>query len=168
MGNEGPRASSQLAALAQRVEDEMREQRFYNGKIDQLQYYISRREDSDLKGLKEKLEAVGRGGELGSAERDLLFFEQMMEKYTHYQSAQRIFVHLMMRIMTVFETKIMPEDLNLSRRKVDEIISEEILKPTLSDIDSLGGQADIFMNEGEVRGMVNWLAERCHIRWQSC
>ncbi|KIC40245.1 hypothetical protein RA27_15660 [Ruegeria sp. ANG-R] len=106
-----------MTALAQRIEDEMRDQKTYNGYIDKLQYLISNREDSDLKGLREKLDAVDRADEWTSAERDLLAFEQMIEKYTHYQSAQMLFVRLLMRIMTVFETKIMPPAFMLSRQK---------------------------------------------------
>ncbi|AUR04581.1 hypothetical protein PhaeoP72_02629 [Phaeobacter inhibens] len=157
-----------MTALVQRIEDEMREQKFYNGYIDKLQYLITNREDSELKGLREKLEAVSRGDEWEIAERDLLAFEQMLEKYTHYQSAQMLFVRLLMRIMKVFETKIMPSSFTLSRRKVNEIIQEDIIQPTLDDIDSANGRADLFMDEGDIYGMINWLAERCHIRWQSC
>ncbi|WP_027257584.1 hypothetical protein [Leisingera aquimarina] len=69
-----------MTALVQRIEDEMREQKFYNGYIDKLQYLITNREDSELKGLREKLEAVSRGDEWEIAERDLLAFEQMLEK----------------------------------------------------------------------------------------
>lgn len=168
MGQEKPRANTQLTALAQRIEEEMRDQKIYNGYIDKLQYLISNREDSELKGLREKLEAVSRDDEWTCAERDLLAFEQMLEKYTHYQSAQMLFVRLLMRIMKVFETKIMPPTFTLSRKNVNEIIHEEIIQPTLDDIDAINGRADLFMDEGDIHGMINWLAERCHIRWQSC
>ncbi|WP_131802697.1 ABC-three component system protein [Limimaricola pyoseonensis] len=161
-------AGTQVTALAQRIEEEMRNQTLFNGYIDKLQYLISNREDSELKGLREKLEAVGRSSEWSSAERDLLAFEQMLEKYTHYQSAQILFARFLLRIMKVFENKIMPADYSLSRRRVDEIIEKEIIEPTLFDIDSIGGKADLFMDEGDIYGMINWLAERCHIRWQSC
>lgn len=157
-----------MTALVGRIEDEMREQKFYNGYIDKLQYLITNRADSELKGLREKLEAVSRGDEWETAERDLLAFEQLLEKYTHYQSAQMLFVRLLMRIMKVFETKIMPPSFTLSRRRVNEIIQEDIIQPTLDDIDAASGRADLFMDEGDIYGMINWLAERCHIRWQSC
>ncbi len=161
-------AGTQMTALAQRIEEEMRNQTLFNGYIDKLQYLISNREDSELKGLQEKLEAVGRASDWPSAERDLLAFEQILEKYTHYQSAQMLFARLLFRIMNVFERKIMPSDYTLSRRQVEDIIDSEIIAPTLSDVDSIGGKADLFMDESDIHGMINWLAERCHIRWQSC
>lgn len=168
MGRKLSGPNSQIVALAERIEREMHDQKRYNGYIDKLQYLITNREESDLKGLHEKLNAVARGDELNSADRDLLAFEQLLEKYTHYQSAQILFTKLLMRILTVFEKNIMPPGLRLNRRQVDEIIYEKIIQPTMEEMDAVGGKADLFLDEGDVYGMINWLAERCHIRWQAC
>ena len=160
--------NNQIIVLAERIESEIRDNKKINGYIDKLQYLISNRDESDLKGLHEKLIAVGRSDELKSADRDLLAFEQMLEKYTHYQSAQMLFARLLMRILTVFEKNIMPPGLKLTRKQVDEIIEEKIIQPTISDMDAVAGKAELFLDEGDVYGMVNWLAERCHVRWQAC
>lgn len=159
---------SQVANILRRMNEEMRTNRRFNGYIDQLQHLISNRENSDLKGLSEKLNAVGRSSELPSAERDLLWFEMLLEKLTHYQSAQRLFFYFLSRILNVFETKIMPNSLDLTREEVEQIIEDEIVKPTLAEMDEVGGHDHILITHSEVRGMINWLAERCHIRWQSC
>lgn len=159
---------SQVANILRRMNEEMRTHKRFNGYIDQLQFLISNREDSVLKGLEEKLQAVGRGDEMHSAARDLLWFEMMLEKLTHYQSAQRLFFYFLARILNVFETKIMPASLNLTREEVEAIIEEEIIKPTLSEMDEVGGHEHLLITPSEIRGMINWLAERCHIRWQSC
>ena len=159
---------SQVANILRRMNEEMRTNKRFNGYIDQLQFLISNRENSDLKGLGEKLRAVGREDELQSAERDLLWFEMMLDKLTHYQSAQRLFFYFLSRILNVFETKVMPDTLNLTREEVEQIIEDEIVKPTLAEMDEVGGHDHLLITPSEVRGMINWLAERCHIRWQSC
>ena len=163
-----PAGNSQIAHLLRRMDEEMRNNQRFNGYIDQLQYLISNREDSELKGLSEKLSAVGRSGELKTAERDLLWFEMQLDKLTHYQSAQKIFFYFLSRILHVFETQIMPANLNLSRQEVEQIIQCEIIKPTMAEMDAVGGHDHLMITPSEIKGMINWLAERCHIRWQAC
>lgn len=159
---------SQVAQLLRRMDEEMRNNQRFNGYIDQLQYLVTNRDDSELKGLSEKLAAVGRSDEIGIAERDLLWFEMQLDKLTHYQSAQKIFFYFLSRILHVFETKIMPSNFNLSRSEVEQIIEDEIIKPTMTEMDEVGGHEHLMITPSEIKGMINWLAERCHIRWQAC
>jgi len=63
--------NSQVALLLRRMDQEMRSKTVYNGYIDELQMLVSNRENSEFKGLEEKLEAVGRKEELEDAEFDL-------------------------------------------------------------------------------------------------
>ncbi len=160
--------SSRLAYLLRKMRSEKDNEQRANALLDKLQHFISNREDSELKGLEEKLKAVGRGSEFQAAERDLQWFEETLDKYTYYQSAQQVLLYFLSRILHVFETKIMPEQLNLTYSKVNEIIETDIIQPTLKEMDEVGGHDLVLIDEADIRGMINWLAERCHIRWQAC
>jgi hypothetical protein len=157
-----------VASLLRQIDEEMRSNQLYNGFIDELQLLISKREDSELKGLAEKLKAVGRSDELADAELDLHIFEMMLEKFTHYQSAQKLFFYFLVRIRSVFLSHIMPKTANLQRTELEQIIEDKIVQPTLAEMDIVGGHEHLLITESHVRGMIFWLAERCHIRWQSC
>jgi len=160
--------SSQVALLIRKMDQEMRSDKLYNGYIDELQMLVSNRENSELKGLAEKLNAVGRKDELEDAEFDLQVFEMVLEKLTHYPSAQKLFFYFLSRILNVFRNQIMPKTANLVREEVEKIIEENIVKPTLAEMDHVGGYEHLLLTHSHVRGMIFWLAERCHIRWQTC
>ena len=159
---------SQVANLLRQIDEEIRSNKIYNGYIEELQLLISNRENSDLKGLKEKLHVVGRADEIEDAEFDLQVFEMILEKLTHYPSAQKLFFYFLSRVLTVFRNQIMPSSANLSREDVEKIINDCIVLPTLSEMDGAGGHEHMVISHTHVRGMICWLAERCHIRWQSC
>lgn len=139
----------------------------YTGYIDELQLLVSNREKSELKGLKEKLESVGRGDEVEDAEFDLQIFEMTLEKLTHFPSAQKLFFYFLSRILDVFRNHIMPKTANMNREEIEGIIEEKIIEPILSDMNQAGGSNHIIIYHSHIRGMIFWLAERCHIRWQS-
>lgn len=160
--------NSQVALLLRRMDQEMRSKTVYNGYIDELQMLVSNRENSEFRGLEEKLEAVGRKEELEDAEFDLQIFEMILDKLTHYPSAQKLFFYFLSRILNVFRSQIMPKTANLDRSEVEAIIEEHIVKPTLAEMDDVGGYEHLLLTHSHVRGMIYWLAERCHIRWQTC
>lgn len=159
---------SQVAHLIRRMDEEMRSSTMYNGYIDELQLLVSNRENSEFKGLGEKLKAVGRGEEVEDAEFDLQIFEMVLDKLTHYPSAQKLFFYFLSRILNVFRSKIMPKTANLDRDEVESIIEEHIVKPTLAEMNEAGGYDHLIITHSHIRGMIYWLAERCHVRWQTC
>lgn len=146
----------------------MRNDQIYTGYIDELQLLITKRKDASENSLKIKLTAVGRGDEIDDAEFDLHVFEMILERLTHYQSAQKLFFYFLSRILSVFRNFIMPKTANLSRAEIEEIIEQKIILPTLKEMDDVGGHAELVLTHSEIRGMINWLADRCHVRWQSC
>ena len=62
----------------------------------------------------------------------------------------------------------MPKTANLDRAEVENIIEQHIVQPTLAEMNEAGGYDHLIITHSHIRGMIYWLAERCHVRWQTC
>ncbi|WP_143042370.1 ABC-three component system protein [Citreimonas salinaria] len=155
---------SQVPGLLDRLDKEISQgNACVEGFIDDLQMFQDRRSSAKLVGLQEKLKDAEREDQLESAQMKKELFAKLLVKMQHYPSAQKIFALFLARINDVFENHIVPHVSSLDRQKVDEIIEERIIQPTLKDMGS--GFEHFTINHAHIRGMIYWLADRCYVRW---
>lgn len=155
---------SQVPGLLDRLDKEiLHGDACVEGFIDDLQMFQDRRSTGSLVGLEAKLTDAERQDQLESALMKKEHFAKLLAKMQHYPSAQKIFALFLARINDVFENHIVPHVSLLDRQKVDEIIEERIIQPTLSDMGS--GFEHFTITHAHIRGMIYWLADRCYVRW---
>lgn len=114
-------------------------------------------------GLEDKLKAAERDDQLEGAQEKKELFAKLLTRMQHYPSAQKIFALFLARINDVFENHISPYAASLDRQKIDKIIEEKIIQPTINDMGV--GFEHFTLNHAHVRGMIYWLADRCYVRW---
>ena len=129
--------------------------------IDSLQYYDQRPPRDGIVGLEAKLKAGGREEELYNAFDKKEQFAKLLDRWSLYTSAQKIFAHLLAKVETLFNMIIHPNMGVLDKVAINQLIIERILIPTVAEC----GCDVIVLNDGIVLGMLYWLAERCFVRW---
>lgn len=154
---------SQISILLKKLDKEIEEGTHSDGFIDDLQMFIDQREDEEIVGLENKLEKVGRGDEFQSAIDKKERFSKILLRLTHFPSAQMIFAFFLSRIHEVFESHIIHQGNPLSRDKVENLVEEKIIQPTLADMGS--DFEHLTLTPTHVRGMIFWLADKCWVRW---
>ena len=133
------------------------------GFIDDLQMFQDHRADEDVVGLDEKLKKADRSDQVPDAQMKKELFNKLLTRLQHYPSAQKLFAYFLARINDVFENHICPHATELNRQKVDQIIEEKIVQPTIADMGS--GFEHFTLTHAHIRGMIYWLADRCFVRW---
>jgi len=156
--------SSQIPGLLERLDEEISHgDACIDGFIDDLQMFQDRRSSGTLVGLEAKLNDADRADQVEGAQEKKELFAKLLAKMQHYPSAQKIFALFLARINDVFENHISPHASTMDRQKIDQIIDEKIIMPTISDMGS--GFEHFTLNHAHVRGMIYWLADRCYVRW---
>lgn len=155
---------SQVTGLLERLDREISDgNACVDGFIDDLQMFQDRRSTGGLVGLEAKLKAAERHDQIEGSQAKKELFAKLLARMQHYPSAQKIFALFLARINDVFETHIIPHVSTLDRERIDQIIEEKIVQPTLQDMGA--GFEHFTINHAHVRGMIYWLADRCYVRW---
>ena len=131
--------------------------------LEDLQHYMARSTDSDVRGLKEKLEAANRSDLLNYAER---LKEKAYKRIMEYQTsptAQKIFEFSLLKLLTTYQLEVWPLILEgSSRPAVDERISGLLNKCySLLEANELG------LQEEDLLGLLFFLGGNCHLRWEN-
>lgn len=129
--------------------------------IDSLARYLKRRSHDGIDGLEAKLKAGGRESEHFEALEKKEEFSKLLAKWSLYESAQRIFVHLLARVEHEFNSTIQPQVDALGIVKTNDIVTAKIVDPIVSEC----GSTVFAINHATAMGMVYWLAEQCYVRW---
>ena len=129
--------------------------------IDELQFFYTRKTIGDVIGLEAKLKRADRLDELLYAFEKKELFAKILDRYSLYASAQRIFAYLLAKAEWEFMSSIQPVLSVSDCVQINELITKRIVEPIVSDCDI--GPFDF--NHSVVVGMVYWLAEQCFVRW---
>jgi len=129
--------------------------------LDSLSRFHKKRAIDGVEGLEAKLKAGGREYEIYDALEKKELFSKMLERYSHYASAQEILACLLARVEYSFQSFIYPQVDGLSIVEVNELVDAKIIEPTIDDC----GAGVLSMDHSVAMGMVYWLAEQCYVRW---
>lgn len=129
--------------------------------IVELSRYSFRHSDDGVDGLEAKLEKAGKSSIYLDAIEKKEHFAKLLERYSLYSSAQRIFAVFLARVETEFNYVIYPNIEDLEDSELNAQIIDRIVKPICEEVDC----TIIHIDFNTVFGMVYWLAELCFIRW---
>jgi hypothetical protein len=156
-----PAPSSYLSKLLERYRHELKHDERTSEKLKELQRYGEAKEEP-LIPIETKLIEGHRGDLINFALETKESFAKQLVRHTHFESAQKIHLHLLSRIWSVFQTRILPEiKAGQSRLVVERLIQSEIIDPTLADLQD----NPFHYSDPEVHGMIYYLTGNCHIRW---
>ena len=156
-----PAPSSHLARLLERYRHELEHDERTSENLKELQRYGEAKEDP-LIPIETKLNEGSRGDLIDYALETKECFAKQLVLHTHFESAQRIHLHLLSRIWSVFQTRILPQiRAGQSRLVIERLIQSEIIDPTLADL----RDNPFDYTDREVQGMLYYLTGNCHIRW---
>lgn len=154
-------ASSRLSLLLERYKHEVERDAKALEMLEELQRYCEPKEDP-LVPLETKLEQGGRSDMLPFALETKERFSKQLALHTHYPSAQLIHLHVLSKIWSVFQTRIMPMIREgHSRLVIERLIESEIIEPTLGSL----GDNPFNYGDSEIQGMIYYLTGNCHIWW---
>lgn len=156
-----PAPSSHLAQLLDRYRDELKCDKRTIEKLWELQRFGEPKENP-LIPLETKLKEGNREDMIEFALETKESFAKQLARHTHFESAQKIHLHLLSRIWSVFQTRILPQiRAGQPRLVVERLIQSEIIDPTLADL----RDNPFHYSDPEVQGMLYYLTGNCHIRW---
>jgi ABC-3C protein len=136
-----------------------------SGFISELQHYMDRATNPDVRGLADKLKDSARSDLIHHSE---LLKEKAAKKIVRFQTsraAQEIFVWMLASLYTRFLHHVAPLIQEGSPRDVvDRLMHEKVVEPVLGDL----GDNVLSIYPDEMIGLLYFLAGNCHIRWDKC
>lgn len=150
-----------IEKMMERLSAEIRDNQRVHELISSLQFFYIQKTKDGVVGLQAKLIKAGRDEELLYALEKKELFVKLLDRYSLYESAQRIFAHLLAKTEHEFSLVIHPQIANLNRSEVNVLVSARIVEPLVQEC----GMGPLDINHSVVMGMIYWLAEQCFIRW---
>ncbi|WP_155982322.1 ABC-three component system protein [Xanthobacter sp. 126] len=147
--------------LMERLAKEIKENKTAETILDSLQFYHSKVAKDGIVGLEAKLAAANRSDELFIAYEKKELFVKILEKYSLYESAQKIFAYILAKAEHQFSISVHCKIETLDKADIDELITEKIIDPIVYEC----GMGPLDITHSVVMGMIYWLAEQCFIRW---
>ena len=132
---------------------------------EKLAHFLSKKTDSDILGLEEKLNISNRGDLI----EDALIRKQQAYKLIMLNqgspSAQVIFSYILAEIVVNFEQAVRPKIQNgASREEIDLTILNQVLNPALKSLED----NPLMLNKIDIQGLLYFLGGNCHLRWDAC
>jgi hypothetical protein len=156
-----PLAVTRVESLMMGLAKEIENNEEVRGLIDSLQFYLKQVAPDGIIGLEAKLEFAGRAGEIYIAFEKKELFVKLLDKYSLYESAQKIFAYLLSKAEHQFNYSIHPQVYDASIAEINGLVSSQIVEPIVSEC----GIGPLEINHNVAMGMVYWLAEQCFVRW---
>ncbi|WP_313058631.1 ABC-three component system protein [Agrobacterium cavarae] len=153
--------SSWLKRLEAQIESENKD--LHNQFVQSLQFFIDRRDEVDVVGLKDKIERSRFKIDYYSALKKKEEFAKLLLRFQEFSSAQELFAYFLSIIYDVFEEKICPYIETLDYIDIQKVIDGEIITKIFTEIGE--GSDVVLINRNHVRGMIYWLADKCYVRW---
>jgi hypothetical protein len=157
--------SSHSAGVVERLLEslhaEMKDDQRTSEIIDRLKRFYVQRSHDGVVGLEAKLEKSGRGASYLDAIEMKEMFAKLIERWSLYNSAQQILVHLLARAERQFNDIILPQAPKLDVIGVNKLMNVLIVDPTVLEC----GPTILEMDHNTAMGMIYWLAEQCFVRW---
>lgn len=158
---QSPAALSPVEKLMDRLAQEIDNSQQAKDIIGSLQFFYIQKSIDGVVGLEAKLIKAGRQDDLLYAFEKKELFVKLLDRYSLYASAQRIFAHLLAKTEHEFSQHIHPQIANLSHSEVNGLVGSRIVDPIVLEC----GAGPLDITHSIVMGMVYWLAEQCFIRW---
>lgn len=156
-----PSTGGKVEVLLAQLSKEIEENSHARDTLDSLSRFHKKRTIDGVDGLEAKLKAGGRDYETLDALEKKEIFAKLLERYSHYSSAQEILAYLLARVEYNFQSFVYPQIDSLSVLEVNELVDRRIVEPTISDC----GAGILAMDHSVAMGMIYWLAEQCYVRW---
>ena len=150
-----------IERMMERLSIEIRDSLQVQELIGSLQFFYVQKTKDGIIGLEAKLIKAGRDDELLYAFEKKELFVKLLNKYSLYNSAQRIFAHLLAKTEHEFTLIIQPQVTYLKQSELNDLVSARIVEPIVLEC----GIGPLDINHSVVMGMIYWLAEQCFIRW---
>ena len=147
--------------MMERLSVEIRDNQRVQDLISSLQFFYIQKTKDGVVGLEAKLSKAGRDNELLYAFEKKELFVKLLDRYSLYESAQRIFAHLLAKTEHEFSQIIYPQIPALNQIEINDLVSARIITPIVQEC--WMGPLDI--THSVIMGMIYWLAEQCFIRW---
>jgi hypothetical protein len=158
----GPSAPTGIVEkMMERLSAEIQDNLQVQNIISSLQFFYIQKSKDGIIGLEAKLIEAGRDEELLFAYEKKELFAKLLDKYSLYESAQRIFAYLLAKAEHEFSHGIHPQLAVLGQNGVTELVTLKIVVPIVQEC----GVGPIDITHSVVMGMIYWLAEQCFIRW---
>ncbi len=134
--------------------------------LEEMERYLTKK---DSIGLQQKLIDGGFNDKqiIKALERKQLYWKKF-EKYKNYESAQRIHIDLLAKIIIDFETHIEPLVIaNENLNTISVCILKNVIEPMLALLNDEGAEDEVlYLNSEEVYGMIYFLTGKCHLNWK--
>ena len=151
------KAATKIELLLEKLTKEIDSNERVRDTLDSLSRFHKKRTIDGVDGLEAKLKVGGREYEIFDALEKKELFSKLLERYSHYASAQEILA----RVEYNFQSFVYPQVDGLSIVEINELVDIRIIEPTITDC----GVGVLSMDHSVAMGMVYWLAEQCYVRW---
>lgn len=159
------KAATKIELLLEKLTKEIDSNERVRDTLDSLSRFHKKRTIDGVDGLEAKLKVGGREYEIFDALEKKELFSKLLERYSHYASAQEILACLLAcllaRVEYNFQSFVYPQVDGLSIVEINELVDIRIIEPTITDC----GVGVLSMDHSVAMGMVYWLAEQCYVRW---
>ncbi|MDO8289208.1 MAG: hypothetical protein Q7T44_08325 [Parvibaculum sp.] len=157
-----PATTSAITALYKRLDSEISENSQLQEKVDDLEYYLREAEFSLGKTLREKLIDGGRASEVTLATIQKERASKKLHRHSTKISAQKIYAFILSKLHNDFRAYITPLiENNYDKAVVEERISEKVIEPTLTFLES----NILELTHDDIKGLIYLLTGNCHLEW---
>jgi hypothetical protein len=157
------REDKRLRALVDEHDREIRINAEYRAFSERLNNFLNRKVEHSLRDLNKKLIDGNREYLVGYAMELKESITKKITKNCHYESAQKIYTHLLteMRMAFLIEITARIKSGDFKIYQIDEEISNRIIEPLLSNVDGCSLQID----KEDLYGLIYILTGNCYIEW---
>ncbi len=151
-----------MSKLIERFKEEKEQNIVFRAMVDKLEHYGKQVDGDEVAGLDAKLASGRYAGFLQFAKESKEQFSKKLEKYVHYESAQKIFAYILAGIYVRFTYHISPLIENgESKERVLAAVRENIITPIQKETE----ENVLELLADEINGALFYLTGNCHIRW---
>jgi len=153
--------ADKLETLMKKLAEEIAQNLECHELISNLQYYHKKLIVDDVIGLEAKLRHTGRSAQIDEALMQKEEFVKLLEKYSLFQSAQKIFAHCLSMAHHEFRHFVHPHVDVMNTQQIDQIVTTRIVEPLVRECTD----GEFFIDHNIAMGLIYWLAEQCYVRW---
>lgn len=129
--------------------------------VDELARYHRKKSVDGIDGLENKLRAANKSHCYIDAIEKKEMFVKLLERWSLYESAQQIFVHILAKAELEFNDVIYLQIPDKNESEINTLVIDRIVSPIVEECSN----EFMSMNHNIVQGMIYWLAEQCFVRW---
>ncbi|WP_321890541.1 MULTISPECIES: ABC-three component system protein [Burkholderia cepacia complex] len=131
---------------------------------DQLEHYLSKSTDGDVRGLEAKLQESGRADQIPAATRMKQQAAKAVMRYQTSRTAQRIYTIVLDELYTNFSLTVSPA----IQSNADRIEVDQRIHAVLQNTRGVLGENLLELSVRDLWALLYFLGGNCHIRWDKC